>query len=152
VPVARSDAVGYLTGQFGSGANALLTLASVLTTDTSGGLKEPIDEAVMLAGGSYDSLATGVEGALAPTYFAALRYTCLKRILAGLNAKTNMDVGAGQGLTLKGNQLVEKVERLIALAQMELQAFGIDVTVTGGGWPGIANYSLDFLEPMEESL
>jgi ribosomal protein S9 len=63
-----------------------------------------------------------------------------------------MDVGAGQGLTLKGNQLVEKVERLIALAQMELQAFGIDVTVTGGGWPGIANYSLDFLEPMEESL
>lgn len=149
----RATATTYLVGSFGSGANNLLAAADIVPTDTSGGLTEPIDDALLLLGVGVDDLDT-TEPTDALAYRACLRYTTLKRILAGLGAKVHMDVEAGDGVSLKGSQLVAKVERLLAVAATEALAVGVVVgSGSGGSWAGIPNtgtplgWGLDFLEP-----
>lgn len=146
----RANAVSYLTGMYGSGDGNLLGQASIPTTDTVGGLKEPIDQAVLLVGGSYDALSADIETADVPTFLAALNYTTLRRILGGLNSLLTMDVGAGEGVTLKGSQLIAKVQKLLEVAAAELTGLGVNVGSGGAMWPGVTHYNMDYLEPMEE--
>jgi nucleotide-binding universal stress UspA family protein len=139
----RADATTYLTGLYGTGTDNLLGLAGVAATDTTGGLKEPIDEALALLGVAWSELATAtVTDADAPAALALLRTTTLRRVLTGLNDKTKQDLEIGE-VKLKGSQLVAKVERLLADAQAVAARYstvGEPATWAAGG------INLDYLE------
>lgn len=150
--VPRASAAAYLKGQYGGSAKSLLSQAEVQDTDVSGGLKEPIDDALLLVDADYEQLAT-FEPTDVRLYFTALRYTTLTRILGGLNAKTHMNVQAGSGVGLQGNQLIEKVEFLLRQARDEAEALGIDISGSNGsGWGamtadgGPLGFNLGFIE------
>lgn len=140
----RADAAAYLTGLYGTGTTNLLGLADVTATDTTGGLKEPIDEALASLGVAWSELATAtVTDADVPATLALLRTTTLRRILTGLNDKTKQDLEIGE-VKLKGSQLVAKVERMLADAQADVARFGI--TSEPATWAA-GGITLDYLEP-----
>jgi hypothetical protein len=156
--VSRSAATTYLAGQYGAGANNLLALADIATTDTTGDLKEPIDDAAMLLGTSYTDLATASVGDTdAPAFFAALRYTALKRIISGLNAKSQQGVAqVGQGVSLDVRDWIKRLQGELMLAAGECMGYGLTVTTDGssswaamGDIVGTPSWSLDYLEPVE---
>lgn len=121
----RANAVTYLNGQYGTGTQSFLTLATVGLTDVSGGLKEPIDEAWLAAGVTFTDLATAtIADADVLDVLALLRYTTLRRILAGLNAEEHRDLELGD-IKLSGSQLVEKVQAMLDLEAVALQARGL---------------------------
>ncbi len=152
----RVAATTYLTGMYGTGANNLLALADIPATDTSGGLAQPIDDALLLAGVAYADLASG-----APTetlaYRAALRYTTLKRIIAGLNAKSQMGVAqVGQGVSLDVRDWIKRLQGDLLIAAAEARAYGLNISIDGSsGWAslgditGVPGWSLDYLELVE---
>lgn len=145
--LSRANAVAYLVGAYGTGTNALLQAADVGLTDVTGGLKEPIDDALLALDVPYSDVGSAsVVDVDVPRALALMRYTTLRRILAGLNAKTHMDVQVGD-IKLSGNQLIAKVEKLLALAADEAAVLGIVVADSSGGW-GSGSISLDFLEPL----
>lgn len=133
----RANAVTYLTGQYGTGTQSYLTLASVGLTDASGGLKEPIDEAWLATGVAFTDLATAtIPDADVLDVLALLRYTALRRILAGLNAEEHRDLQVGD-LKLSGYQLIEKVEAMLDLESVALTARGlIGQTLTAAAFLG----------------
>lgn len=121
----RANAVTYLNGQYGTGAQAFLVLANVGLTDVSGGLKEPIDEAWLASGVTFTNLATAtIADSDVPDTLALLRYTTLRRILAGLNAEEHRDLAIGD-VKLSGSQLISKVEALMSLELETLKARGL---------------------------
>ena len=158
----RANAASYIVGTYGSGTGNLLEQSYVTATDSAGGLKEPIDEAAILLSVEYSDLSSfSIDDSNAKAFFTALRYSTLKRILSGLNAFTNVDVSAGQGVSVKGSQLVAKVERLLMIAAHEARLEGLVVaTMDGSTSPSTAyrdmltngpvGYSLDFIEPENE--
>ena len=147
--ITRTNAVDYLKGLYGSGAGNLLGAANVPATDTLGGLKEPINDALLGLGTSWTALPTAtVEDSETARFLAILRLATLERILAGLNAKTQLDLKAGD-VELKGSQLVAKVERMRARAEAEVIALGgtsAAANAGGGGW-GLTTLSLGIVEP-----
>jgi hypothetical protein len=156
--VSRAQATTYLAGQYGSGANNLLALADIGATDTTGDLKEPIDDAALLLGTSFGDLTTvSIGDSDAPAYFAALRYTTLKRILDGLNAKSQQGVAqVGQGVSLDVRDWIKRIQSALALAAAECRSLGLNVTTTGssswaaiGALNGVPGWNLDYLQTVE---
>lgn len=151
--IARSDAVVHLTGKYGSGAANLLTQADVLMTDVTGGLKEPIDEALIALTGDYSLLEEPVALTDTAAYFAALDYFTLSRIVDGLSRKSDLDVGLGEGVYVKGSQLAARVQVQLERAAARCTAYGLNIGQSGldsfveipaGGF----RLNLDFLEPV----
>jgi hypothetical protein len=152
----RAAAVTYLTGLYGSGANALLSLADMTGEDTTGNLKEPIDDALLLMGTAYDDLATATVTSTIPGYLAALRYTALRRIIAGLNAKSQQGVAqVGQGVSLDVREWIKRLQGELAAAAAEARQEGVAIGIldTSGMWPtgtfALTGINLDYLEPVE---
>lgn len=150
--IERSDAVVHLVGKYGSGAANLLDQADVGKTDVTGGLKEPIDEAVIALTGDYSKLEEAVSLTDTAAYFAALDFFTLSRIIDGLMRKADLDLGLGEGVTIKGSQLAARVQSQLERAAARCSVYGIYVGVGGldtfveipaGGF----RLNLDFLEP-----
>jgi hypothetical protein len=160
--VSRADALSYLVGTYGTGARNLLSEASVPATDTAGGLKEPIDSAYLLLFNDADLIGEPVEGTSAEAFYAALDYTALTRVLLGLNRRLDVDVGAGDGITVKGSQLTGKVQWMLTGAANRCIALGLRVAVAGvgarKGWGALdpaldsIGWSTDFIEPDSEEF
>ena len=153
----RTAAVEYLTGQYGSGANNLLALADVGLTDESGGLKEIIDDALLMMGTAYGDLATAQPGD-AVGYRAALRYVALTRIIAGLNAKTQQGVvQAGTGISLDVREWIKRLMTQLALEKRTCELLDLLPDPDGTtGWSdldfsgGLPRLSTDYLTPIPE--
>lgn len=149
----RAAATDYLADLYGSGGNALLTLADIGLTDAVGGLKVIIDDAALLMGVSYDDLATADVSSVV-AYRATLRYVALKRIIAALNAKSLMGVASvGQGVSIDVREWIKRLQGELAIAAAEARAEGVDLPSADGtsSWPAsgwaLAGINLDYLEP-----
>lgn len=156
--LSRANAATYLAGNFGAGANNLLALADIAATDTTGDLKEIIDDAALLVGVSYADLATAsVADADARKYLASLKYAGIRRIIHGLNAKSQMGVAAvGQGVSLDVREWMKRLQSDLLMAAAECRALGLTVPVDGkSGWSAMGTLtggiglSTDYLEPQE---
>ena len=148
--ISRAQAVSYLEGSYGLGNYNLLDQATVLHTDTTGGLKEPIDRAVLALTGDYDLIGEDVAGARANAYFAALDYFMLDRILLGLDRLATIDIAVGEGVSLKGSQLVERLQARFAAARELCLQNGVVVDGLGGLTDGPIVYNLGFLDSGED--
>jgi hypothetical protein len=150
VGISRAQAVSYLNGSYGIGTYNLLDQADLLHTDTTGGLKEPIDRAVLALTGDWDLLADDITGTRANAYFAALDYFMLDRIILGLDRLATIDIAVGEGVSLKGSQVVERLQARFAAARELCRQNGVVVDGLGGLSDGPIVYNLGWLDSGEE--
>jgi len=124
--VTRSDIVAYLIARYGR----LLAEAEVVMTDSVGGLKEPIDDALRAMGYAEADLATA-----APTdtwgSLIYVRYQTLLRIQEAIADRFDVTV---DGDSFRLQQMIDNVEKLITKARDEMIAtFGVaSLTVQSG--------------------
>lgn len=122
--LSRANAVTYLTGQYGTGADSFLVLANIGLTDVSGGLKEIIDDAFLAAGVTFSALAgaTIADTDVSDT-LALLRFTALRKVYSSLNApELRGDLKIGD-IALSG--LVDNVKDLLTLEFSDLKSRGL---------------------------
>lgn len=148
--ITRAQAVSYLNGTYGLGDYNLLDQATVLHTDAPGGLKEPIDRAILALVGDYDKLAEDIAGTSANAYFAALDYFTLDRIIKGFDRLATIDIAVGEGVSLKGSQMADRVRALKLDAEKICRQNGVVVDGLGGLSDGPIVYNLGFIDSGED--
>lgn len=154
----RSQALAYLTAEFGSSTNPYLTLAGVTLAD-SGPVGGIIDAALLRLGTAYAELPTATR-ADALAYRAVLRYEALSWIWNNINDLTHAaNVGAGQGVTVDATAWRTELPAKIELARRDATAQGVWMPASSGddgGWSaldasaGPVGFGLNYLAPMPE--
>ena len=150
----RSQALAYLTAEFGASTNPYLTLAGVALTDT-GPVAGIIDSALLRLGTAYSDLAT-TEPTNTLGYRATLRYEALVWLWNNINdLPRSAKVGAGQGVSVDATNWRAEFAPKIELARKDAAANGVDlpsITDADGGWAamdptiGPVGFGLNYLE------
>jgi hypothetical protein len=121
-----------------------LVNVGLLATDTSGNMKEPLDDAFMALGVAYADLpAASVEETDLPKFLAVVEVAILNRAL--IEASGFADVAATEfGVSKKRNQIVQNLERALDKAERAAAPYGV-VGITQFMTSGI--YRIDGIEP-----
>lgn len=99
----------------------ILTAATIAATDTTGNLKEPIDDALRMLGYAESELATAEPASSLP-FLALVRYTTLR--LAWDRRSQSFDLNS-EGTGLRLQQRVATLERMLKDAEGEvIRIFG----------------------------
>lgn len=135
----RTAAAEYLAGKLG----VLFTDAGIPLTDSVGGLREPIDEALLMTGSDYATLTTAtVTDANALGFFRVLRYTGLKQVYDAVKNRVDIQLDGPQ-MSKNRSQFVRQLENSVEKARKEAEPFIVD-GVTGFSRGVI---TLDTIEP-----
>ncbi len=108
----RADIVGYLAARLGS----LVAEAGMAASDTTGNLKEPLDDALRGMGYAEADLTTVVPTDTRSVLISA-RYQTLLRIQEAIADRFDVSVG---GDSFKLQQVIDNVEKLLAKARAEM--------------------------------
>jgi hypothetical protein len=138
----RDEAAGELANRSGRA----LTAVGLLTSDTTGNLKEPLDDTFRAFGVAYGDLPDAEldEGDL-DRFLAVGAVYVLRRALS--EAIGFADVAAtALGTSKRKSQIVQNLEKRLAEAESHAAQYGVDILnpVMGSGV-----YRIDILEPEE---
>lgn len=136
----RADSADYLAGTLAQ----LLTDAGLDDSDDPGGLKEIIDDALLMVGTAYDDLATAtVASADVLGYRAVLRYAGLLRTYDAILNRVDIQAST-PSVSKNRSQFVRQMENRIRLAKEAAEPFITD----SGAW-GSGTFTLgDWIEPV----
>ena len=108
----RADIVGYIAARLGS----LVSEAGLAPSDTTGNLKEPLDDALRVMGYAEADIATANPTDTRYVLICA-RYQTLLRIQEAIADRFDVSVG---GDSFKLQQVIDNVEKLLAKARIEM--------------------------------
>lgn len=136
----RSSSADYLAGTLAQ----LLTDAGLDATDDPGGLKEIIDDALLMTGTAYDELATAtVASADVLGYRAVLRFAGLLRIRDAIAHRVDITLDGPQ-MSKRRSQATTALDKMIEQAKAAADPFITD----SGSW-GTGTFVLgDWIEPV----
>lgn len=136
-----------LVTRFGATLPEVLAFAGLPTTDSAGGLKEPLDDALSALGVADEDLANVSITVARAAAITVGRYYVLLRIRDAI-AHNQTDFKAGD-VELKRKQYLDWLDKEIALSQASASSY---VTLEGdlaSAW-GAGTISLGYLEPAYE--
>lgn len=140
--MSRSDALAYLSGTLAQ----WITDAGLTAADTTGNLKEPIDDALLMTGTAYADLATAtVADDDALGYRKVLKYTGLLRIQDAIGARVDISLDGPQ-MSKSRSQAVKSLAEIVKAAKADADVF----IVSTGTWDS-GSIALDYIEPLGSS-
>lgn len=136
--MSRADSASYLAGTLAQ----WLTDAGLTAADTSGNLKEPIDDALLMTGTTYSDLTTAtVADTDVPGFRKVLKYTGLLRIQDAIGSRVDLQLDGPQ-MSKSRSQAVKSIAEIIKTAKESAEPF----ITTSGAWSQ-GTVALDYLEP-----
>jgi len=138
--MSRTDALTYLSGTLAQ----WISDAGLTAADSSGNLKEPIDDALLMTGTAYADLATAtVADVDAMGFRKVLKYTGLLRIQDAIGARVDLTLDGPQ-MSKSRSQAVKSLAGIIEKAKADADMF----IVSTGNWDS-GTIALDYIEPEE---
>jgi hypothetical protein len=138
----RDEAAGELANRSGRA----LTAVGLLTSDTTGNLKEPLDDTFRALGVAYgDLIDADVEEGDLDQFLAVGTVYVLRHALAASSGFANVAATA-LGTSKQKQQIVQNLEKRLLEAEAHAAQYGVSVLtpVMGSGV-----YRIDILEPEE---
>lgn len=139
--MSRADSASYLAGTLAQ----LLADAGLAATDTAGGLKEPIDDALLATGTDYADLASAtVANTDVVGFRLVLDYTGILRCYRAIAHRVDIQLDGPQ-VAKSRSQAVRQLEKLVDDAR---KAADPHMSASNSDW-GFGSIDLDFIEPVE---
>ncbi len=133
----RSEVAAYLGGLYGP----LLAEVGLTASDTTGNLKEVLDDAGRLRGLGEEALAGPIAAAEVPPYLAVARWLCLRKIASLLALRADISLST-PAIAKSRSQPYRAVSELLDQARLEAEPY----LVRTGTWT-TATLTFDYLEP-----
>lgn len=135
----RADLLAYLQGAYGS----LLTKAGLVSGDTPGALKEPLDRVFLQLGTAYaDMTVAEVTSGAEAKALAFADYAVLSKVYDAIVDKVDVQI-SDPNVSKNFSQMVQQVQQRLDDARNAAEAFGI----LGSVWAAPVDLTLDMLEP-----